>query len=355
MLKRMILGWIVFAGFTNLLMILLVPDTQLLLSDRLVVEFPALINVLNINNAIIALVTIGSASFVVWRLWRDIDRSLTFLLFFECVGLIGGFATSIVITLMGNIVFGGVIPAEIDGRFPGWTITVVMLFLTELSSLGVLIWSVWRARPVRRGDARHSSQRTLLHTRVTTIATNDLDADFNSCNSCSETLISSESGVGDESSSTLSNHTTSSTQGVASNTSGSAKRANDLLLFEQLLDNLVHRERFTHLLWTQFHAAAFSFCETFQLIRLLIRDNHVDDARKYLQLAVDLYIRPKCDFPVALPLDVREHLMLMCYEPETTPIDYDVINDVYYTVLGTLLDIYFTLMGTSRSEDDSSL
>ena len=312
-----------------------------------------MLTVLTVNNGVVIVPSIIVVTLVVWRIWHDIDRSLLLILIVETVGPAIGLVATLVIVTIGNARYGGTLPAEIDSTFLGLTIINVILFLCDGTSLSLLIWSVWRMRPVRRDSARHASQRAHLQLIVSTTYIGDTLDEFHSCNEASE---SSESvSVVDPTTSSMAQATSMAHSATSSSSATiSARRIKDLTAFEELLNDRAHRERFTQLLWTQFHSSAFSFCETMQLVRLLTRENHPEDARKYLKLAVDLYVKPKAGFPVSLPMELCDKLISMCDGSNPTDMNYKVINTAYLIVLDSLLDVYFGLMGTSMSEDEST-
>ena len=108
------------------------------------------------------------------------------------------------------------------------------------------------------------------------------------------------------------------------------------------------------LLWTQFHSASFSCCETLKLVRLLLsRDQH-DDALSCLSIAAEYYLEENARFTVPLSQPVRLALVAMCNR--NIAVDADVIDLAYMQVLKTLLDIRLNLMGPSHlsSDDDSA-
>eukprot|EP01108_Squamamoeba_japonica_P005789 TRINITY_DN4685_c0_g1_i1.p4 TRINITY_DN4685_c0_g1~~TRINITY_DN4685_c0_g1_i1.p4 ORF type:complete len:153 (-),score=92.69 TRINITY_DN4685_c0_g1_i1:37-495(-) len=140
------------------------------------------------------------------------------------------------------------------------------------------------------------------------------------------------------------------TQGSSSVSSDEQLRR-ELLWFEDWLDNDAHRDRFTQLLWTQFHAAAFSFCEMVRLIDLLILRNSRADACQCLDFIYHNYVADDAPFPVPLSTEVRTRLLDMC--TRRVPTDRALLDAAYYQVLATLLDLFWSLMGSAASDDES--
>ena len=234
---------------------------------------------------------------VMWWLWRDSDRSLMFVLFFECVVLVVGQLFMFVASFVINAATGG------DTLQEDTLPRVVTMFAFEGGSLSLLLWAVWRARTSRRSSAERKDMRARLKDRAALRPRRHswisaADCEFQSVSSAVSSSLSEEPDDADE---TLvrQQHATLQAQAIATRIEAKAmaiattasgpppKRAQDLAAFEEMLDDDAYRDRFTKLLWTQFHAAAFSFCETMRLVLLLTDEGDTAQAQQCLQVSAN--------------------------------------------------------------------